>query len=360
MTSESSPAARPRRLRRIAVRAALVASAVACLAALVIVSGLIPVPASSGHWAITSWFLHFTMERSVATHALGIVVPDLDQKRLVLIGAGHYEGGCRFCHGAPGTRMPRVPQASTPHAPALGAHLENYDDAELFYIVRHGIKFTGMPAWPAPTREDEVWAVVAFLRALPKLDGAAYRALVDGGGDLYSAAAPRVVQDKCARCHGAHGQGRGRGAFPRLGGQKLAYLRQAMQAYASGSRHSGIMEPIAASLGTEELQEVVSWYAAQAEPAEEAHARSAQSDVAARIPLCEACHAARDQSHDAFPHLAGQHPDYLAQQLTLLAEGKRGGGPYSELMETVVHWLSERERGALARHFGSATTPAVK
>ena len=51
------------------------------------------------HWPITEWILNTGMERSVATHSLGIDPPDLDNPDLVLKGAGHYEIGCRPCHG---------------------------------------------------------------------------------------------------------------------------------------------------------------------------------------------------------------------------------------------------------------------
>ena len=57
-------------------------------------SGLYSVAASSGHWDITHWLLHFSLGSSVRTHALGIEVPDLDAPRLVRQGAGHFHTGC--------------------------------------------------------------------------------------------------------------------------------------------------------------------------------------------------------------------------------------------------------------------------
>jgi hypothetical protein len=52
---------------------------------LVVVSGIMPITASSGHWPITAWFLHFSMQRSVGTHSLGIDVPTLDDPKLILM-----------------------------------------------------------------------------------------------------------------------------------------------------------------------------------------------------------------------------------------------------------------------------------
>ena len=57
-----------------------------------------------------------------------------------------------------------------PVPPDLSATVDEWTDAQLFRIVKHGIRFTGMPAWPTQTRDDEVWMMVAFLRALPEFD----------------------------------------------------------------------------------------------------------------------------------------------------------------------------------------------
>ena len=54
-----------------------------------------------------------------------------------------------------------------PAPPDLKDKIAGWSDAELFQIVQHGVRFTGMPAWPAAGREDEAWAMVAFLRRYP-------------------------------------------------------------------------------------------------------------------------------------------------------------------------------------------------
>src|SRR5690606_35410486 len=143
---------------------------------------------------------------------------------------------------------------------------------ELFYMVKHGILFTGMPAWPAQDRDDEVWAIVAFLRTLPETDAEGYKQLVHGDppvrdGQLPEAAPPReelphVLFQNCARCHGLDGLSRGEGAFPRLAGQSPLYLKTALEAYGSGQRPSGAMEPIAAALTSDEIRTLAEYFAA--------------------------------------------------------------------------------------------------
>ena len=145
-------------------------------------SGLVSVAASSGHYAITTWFLHYTMRQAVKTQSSLVEVPAgvLDDPGQVALGAVHYADGCAPCHGAPGEPRSPLVLAMTPPPPWLPRVIPTWDTEALFWIVRHGVKYSGMPAWPTQARADEVWAVVAFLRALPDLDAATYRRLVAG------------------------------------------------------------------------------------------------------------------------------------------------------------------------------------
>jgi hypothetical protein len=193
---------------------AVVAAATALGGLAFAASGVMPLKASAGHWPLTEMLLQFSKRRSISTHALGVTVPPLERRSLVLRGAGHYDLGCRPCHGTPRGGRPRVALAMLPPPPALAERISRWSSAELFYIVKHGLKFTGMPAWPADGRDDEVWATVAFLKEFPQLDEAAYLALARGEPvttlqlDPAAASAPQVVRESCARCHGLDGQGR--------------------------------------------------------------------------------------------------------------------------------------------------------
>jgi cytochrome c553 len=354
-----------------------------CIAAgvlgfLVAASGVIPLKASSGHWAITEWVLQFGMRRSIATHSLAIKAPaNLSDAAMILRGAGHYETGCRSCHGAPGTPSPRIGQAMLPAAPELGPRIHELTPEKLFYVVKHGLKFTGMPAWPAQERDDEVWAMVAFLLKLPEIDGDEYRGLVHGepaavppmqtmpGAPLASRPAFAAAQ-ACARCHGAEGEGRGDGAFPRLAGQRREYLKNSLHAYAKGARHSGIMEPAAAALTTELIEQLASHYAdmetrpkvvsdfAEFDRAElERGRRIAEEGVLSRrIPACVECHGPKgSRMKPAYPSLAGLSSVYLMQQLELFKTGKRGGSAYAKVMREVAERLNADEMRAAARYF---------
>jgi len=78
-----------------------------------------------------------------------------------------------------------IAQGLYPQPPDLAVTASGYREGELFWIVKHGIKMTGMPAW-ADHSDDELWATVAVLRQLPGMAPEAYATLVmqsmQGGG----------------------------------------------------------------------------------------------------------------------------------------------------------------------------------
>src|SRR5690606_21470813 len=248
-------------------------------AALFVSAGLVPIAASEGHWPVTRWLLEFAMRRSVAASALGVPAPPpLDDPALVLKGAGHYATNCLPCHGGPGRSRPQLVQQMLPQPPTLSAKVVALSPEELFRVVKHGIKYTAMPAWVAQDRDDEVWAMVAFLKRLPDLDARQFETLAygeraglrDTGTGLAPLQPPQTAAlANCSRCHGSDGAGRGNGAFPRLAGQREDYLRASLQAYASGDRHSGIMQPLSAELRPREIERLARHFAAQASAAPE-------------------------------------------------------------------------------------------
>jgi cytochrome c553 len=295
----------------------------------------------------------------------------------VLKGAGHYETGCRPCHGNPALPQPRIAWKMTPSPPYLPPRIFKWEPDELFYIVKHGIKFTGMPAWPALGRDDEVWAMVAFLRRFPELDAEEYRRLAQGEAapsgevaplpDLAGPeSVPRAITTSCARCHGMNGLGRGLGAFPKLAGQRPAYLLASLQAFARGDRHSGIMQPIAAGLGQEEMRELAHYYGSLQELSpsrlhqdttlaiERGKAIADRGIPSQRVPSCVDCHGPGATRRNAvYPELAGQYADYLVLQLALFKQEQRGGTAYAHLMRPVASRLTPEQMRDVALYYAS-------
>jgi cytochrome c553 len=370
---------------RAAIRYLSIAAGVLLLAGIfggvfVMISGIVPIKASSGHWPITAALLDFAKRRSVNTHTLGVSAPPLEDQRMVLQGAGHYDFACEPCHGSPALQQPRIAASMTPTPPDLRGAVLSMPPEDLFYIVKHGIKFTGMPAWPAIERDDEVWAMVAFLRTLPGLSPAHYHELTGANRatgddqapleDLLgpSPPAPEAIGGNCARCHGLDGLGRD-GAFPRLAGQRAEYLEGALVAYARGQRNSGFMEPVAANLGLDDIRAIAQYYASQpsgppsvtgADPAELERGRQiAVNGVPERmVAACSECHGpAATPRNRNYPILAGQHAEYLELQLSLFKGNRRGGSPYAHLMQKVAGQLTDEDARAVTRYYASLEAP---
>jgi len=341
----------------------------------VMASGVVPIPASSGHWPITAWLLEFSKRRSVSTHTLGGEPLKLDAEWMVLKGAGHYATGCLPCHGARETEpFALIMNAARPQPPFLPHQLGDWKRDELFYLVKHGIKFTGMPAWPSQQRDDEVEAMVAFLERLPSLDQAGFEALVSpapgtpGSGSPAQApgvSTPPEVERSCLGCHGAQGGGRGLGAAPKLAGQHRAYLAAALEAYAEGRRHSGIMQPVAVGLSPEVRGRLADYYAAlppsglgAAPPDNAAVERGrliAQRGIPEqRVPTCIRCHGPKRAPMNLhYPSLEGQYREYLLLQLQVFGRGQRGGSKYAHLMQEVAAKLTDEQMRDVAAYYAS-------
>ncbi len=335
---------------------------------------------SGGHWTIFEWFLRFALSSSVRTHSWGLTAPPLSDPGLVRRGAGHFASGCGPCHGTPhGPAGPIVAQL-LPRPPPLAPQIPDWSREELFFIVKHGLKYTGMPGWVSPERDDEVWAMVAFLAKLPGMTEGEFNRLAFGEvRDLTRDAAELVrfgpyesAIAACARCHGLDGSGSADGAFPKIGGQSEAYLVQALDAYADDRRPSGIMQPAAAALNGDERRLVARYYAGMpamtatpqghAPRSHEPRLATRGAEIAtrglpgSRVPPCTPCHGTdeRDGGNPLFPALAGQYASYIEGQLALWRKGYRGDTPLARLMAPIGQRLSEEDAQAVAAYYASS------
>jgi mono/diheme cytochrome c family protein len=141
-------------------------------------SGLYNVAASSPHSELSNWLMSTTLRASIKRRAGGIDLPNLDDDVLVRAGANDFDAMCAGCHGAPGQAPEAIGQGLNPPATDLAKSAGHMNAAELFWVTKHGIKMTGMPAWGATHDDDALWPVVALLTKLPELDEDSYRALL--------------------------------------------------------------------------------------------------------------------------------------------------------------------------------------
>lgn len=350
------------RRRGFALGVGVALAGAAALGVAIVLSGAYNVAASVEHIPITDRLLKLVLRRSVDTHSAGIEVPGLDDPGLARLGARHFAAGCEPCHAGPGIAQSPVAAAMYPAPPALGDRVADWEAKELFWIVRHGFKFTGMPQWPGAGRDDEVWPVVAFLRRLPGMSPGEYAELTGREGAQTAAAG-------CALCHGDAGQAPVADPAPALQGQNQAYLLRALEEYASGTRQSGMMEAIAAGLSPGERERLAHNFAAMPPPAtgdaaqrdleavERGAAIAAEGVVRQNVPPCLVCHSGRTSPQ--FPRLEGLSAGYVGSQLRLFRDGVRGGTPYGSIMAPIAGRLTDRQIEDAAAYFASGGRPGI-
>lgn len=304
------------------LRAALALVGAVLFALLVSFSGFVSIAATSGHWPITAWFLHWTMQNSVRTQAALDPSPPVAD-RVLVSAAGHFAQACAACHGAPGVKPLTVMRQMTPHAPDLQKIGGKWHTNRLHWILQHGIKYSGMPGWGARGRPDEIARMVAFVHALPAMSPAQYRALVQGADRSVAGLTPGAFA-KCSGCHGTDGLGRGPDV-PVLTGQKPAYLIASLRAYQAGHRSSALMRQAADQLRPEEMRSLGLAFAtgpnglgrrseaAAARRYPAAHRIVTQGLPAQQLPACLSCH---DPARTTpYPVIHGQKATYTANRL---------------------------------------------
>jgi mono/diheme cytochrome c family protein len=84
-------------------------------------------------------------------------------------GATHYGLDCNICHGVDGHAQTAPGRWMYPRATDLTSEeVQSYSDRELFWIIKNGIRFTGMPAFGKVETPDNIWGLVNYVRTLPK------------------------------------------------------------------------------------------------------------------------------------------------------------------------------------------------
>lgn len=188
--------------------------------AVFIISGVYDISAVDQHTKPIYWLIELTMQRSVQLRAREAETPDLTRVELIDKGFSHYRNRCLQCHGGPGVAPDDAALGMTPVPANLIPTTQQWTAAKFHWVVKNGIKMTGMPAWKYRMSDGEIWEVVAFVKErLPYLSPAEFRKMVSGSGpagnedkradepslqaDAGDARAGRKAIDQyaCATCH---------------------------------------------------------------------------------------------------------------------------------------------------------------
>ncbi|GFO62627.1 cytochrome c [Geomonas paludis] len=158
----------------VVVTAVVLIVLVLVAASIMIFSGAVNVAATKPHAKLTEWVLETAREHSVERRAGGIVEQNVAPTGAT---ARHFEETCRLCHGAPGQEPSAIGKGELPEPPDLKKVARRMKQRELFWVVKHGIKMTGMPAFGKTHTDKELWEMVSFVGKLPGMSQEQYRQL---------------------------------------------------------------------------------------------------------------------------------------------------------------------------------------
>lgn len=140
-------------------------------------SGIYNIGADDPHTKPVFTLLQTLRDRSIHVRARDIQVPDLSDSSLILKGAGQYDAMCTQCHLTPGQQNSELRPGLYPQPPNL-AQGGPMDPRDAFWVIKHGIKMSAMPAWGESHDDAALWSLVAFLQKLPDMTPQQYQDIV--------------------------------------------------------------------------------------------------------------------------------------------------------------------------------------
>jgi hypothetical protein len=165
-------------------------------------SGIYNIGADDHHTKPVFAVLQTLRNRSIHVRSDDIKVPNLDDPQLILKGAGQYAAMCTGCHLRPGQENSELRKGMYPQPPNLSK--VHVDPQDAFWVIKHGIKMSAMPAWGLDGSHDDptIWSMVAFIEKLPGMTPAQYKAIV-------AKAPPDEDMDMDMGSEGGHSHGEG-------------------------------------------------------------------------------------------------------------------------------------------------------
>lgn len=173
----------------VVVTALVVLAVVGLGAVLVARAGAVDVAATADFLPGAEWYFSTLKESSIAKQTRRAVErgeiqpPGEVSEDMLQHGASHYRSMCVACHGAPGVPRGEFGQGLKPHPPELDHVAEEWSREEIYWVLDHGIRHTGMPAFGKTHSPDELWGLVAFVERLDGMTPEEYRQRTGGAAD---------------------------------------------------------------------------------------------------------------------------------------------------------------------------------
>lgn len=150
------------------------------------------IAATEEHSSFTRWVLDTNFHQSVEGGGASVSGPEQLTPEMAAAGASPYKEMCQHCHSAPGGERASWAEGMRPLPPHLTEAAAEWEPSEVFWLVKHGAKMTGMPAFGPSHSDEDIWNIVAFVKRLPAMTSREYERLTTEAGS--SANAPPVQQ----------------------------------------------------------------------------------------------------------------------------------------------------------------------
>ena len=163
---------------RILAAIGALAIIVAIGAAVFFLGGFYNVAGTEDDPGIVKWALIKVRMASINRHADELAAGHLQRSRQYASRARAFaENGGANCHGAPGVNWAKFSEGLRPDPPDLKETVNDRTPSQLFWVIKNGINMTGMPSFGlAGTKDEDIWSLVAFLKKLPSISEAEYKA----------------------------------------------------------------------------------------------------------------------------------------------------------------------------------------
>jgi ketosteroid isomerase-like protein/mono/diheme cytochrome c family protein len=163
-------------IKHHSITVAIVLGVLALGAGAFVYSGIYNIGADDHHTKPVFAILQTLRERSIRVRSEDLKVPDLNDPQLILKGAGQYAAMCTDCHLRPGMTDSEIRPGLYPQPPNLSQ--TRIDPKAAFWVIKHGLKMSAMPAWGFSHDDATIWSMVAFVEKLPGMTPAEYQDIV--------------------------------------------------------------------------------------------------------------------------------------------------------------------------------------
>lgn len=143
----------------------------------VVYTGSYNIAATEEHTSFVRWAFDTTFRNSIKTRAAEIQTPASFSSEMIAAGASGYKQMCQHCHAGPGVERAEWASGMRPRPPHLKEAAADWQAKEIFWLVKHGAKMTGMPAFGLTHDDRALWSIAAFVKQLPAMTPETYASL---------------------------------------------------------------------------------------------------------------------------------------------------------------------------------------